>query len=279
MDTADLARRADNLNQLIHNGGPELWRPEVRSIGDAIGDVIAGDRHIFSTLGAAQALVVHFSDLWIEFSGPAEGLGIPFELLRDRDEYLALNHMMTRRVVSSRFPMSRKPETFLKYIQQIVKCRKPLRALIVAVNSDGRIPAVEDEAASVASILSATLKQLGLQGQVDLLSGEQATLEAVEDRLRNGAYQLFHYAGHGRFDDKLPEISGLVFRSGNQPHVLTAANLNQLMANSELRLVYVSACFSARTAEQVGRGDFFWCDGSDCTCRRAECSGLSLDSR
>lgn len=254
---ADLARRADNLNLLILKGGPDLWRPEARTIGDAIGDALASDRRIFGDLVAAQALVARFSDLWIEFSGPPEGLGIPFELLRDKGEYLALNHMMTRRVDSSDFPMSRKPGPFSKHVQQFVDRRQPLHALIVAVNNDGSTPAVEREATSIARILSMSLEQLGLSAKVDLLIGEQATLEAVDNRLRSGAYHLFHYAGHGWFDDQLPETSGLVFRSGNQPRVLTAAALNLLMADSELRLVYVSACVSARTAEQVGRGDFF----------------------
>lgn len=254
---ADLARRADNLNLLILKGGPDFWRPEARSIGDAIGETLASDRRIFGDLVAAQALAARFSDLWIEFSGPAEGLGIPFELMRDKGEYLALNHMMTRRVDSSSFPMSRKPESFSKHVQQLVGRRQPLRALIVAVNSDGYIPAVDHEAATIAKILQTSLAQLGLPSKIDLLTGEQATFDVVSDRLRSGAYHLFHYAGHGRFDDKLPEISGLVFRDSNQPRVLTASDLNLLVADSDLRLVYVSACVSARTAERVGRGDFF----------------------
>lgn len=254
---ADLARRADNLNLLILQGGADLWRPEARSIGEAIGEAMANDRHIFGELTAAKAHVAHLSDLWLEFSGPAEGLGIPFELLRDEVDYLVLSHMMTRRLDSSGFPASRKPEPYLGFIQHLIKRHEPLRVLLVAANSDGNIPAVETEVAAISTIIRTGFEQIGIKSEIDVLSGDQATLDVVADRLRSRVYHLFHYAGHGRFDDKLPETSGLVFCSGANTRVLTASDLNLLMRDTDLRMVFLSACVSARSAERAGRGDFY----------------------
>jgi CheY-like chemotaxis protein len=253
---ADLARRADNLNLLVLQGGVDVWRPEARSIGDAIYQALAAERRILGDLTAARALARRFSDLWLEFSGPAAGLSVPFELLRDEDDYLGLSHVLTRRLVQAGFALSRKPEPFHAFLGSLLTRREALRILIVAANSDGSIPAAEAEATSLAVAIEKDLQRLGIAHEVTLLLSAEATYARVTEALRGGRYHIFHYAGHGRYDDKLPEISGLILPDDAGPRTLTAADLNLLVRDTELRLVYLSCCLSARTAQQVGRGDF-----------------------
>jgi CHAT domain-containing protein len=89
------------------------------------------------------------------------------------------------------------------------------------------------------------------------LLGIEANYEQVSNALRDGHYHLFHYAGHGLYDETLPEISGLVLHKEHGLRVLTASDLNTLVSNTELQLVFLSCCLGARTASHVGRGDFY----------------------
>jgi CheY-like chemotaxis protein len=255
-----LARRADDLNTLLLGGGPDAWRPAARDIGDDIYEAISEERRIHGDLVAARALARRFSDLRLRFAGPAPGLGVPFELLRDEEDYLGLSHVLTRRII--RQGGGRRPNPFHRFIGALCEerespHRQPLRVLVVGSNSDGWIPAAEAEAGSLALAIEGDLQRLGLESQVVLLSGAEATYARVSEALRDGKFHVFHYAGHGRFDDRLAEVSGLVLADGAGQRVMTADALNQLTGDSDLHLVYLSCCLGARTAGQQGRGDFY----------------------
>jgi CheY-like chemotaxis protein len=256
-NVTDLARRADNLNWMILQGGVGKWRHESDSIGRAIYDVLAGERHVLGDLIAARALAQRFSDLWLQFSGPAIGLGIPFELLRDEDDYLCLNHILTRRLVQSGASLSRKPEPFHKFLDGLRDLQSALRILVVGANSDGCIPVAEEEATSLATAIEADLQRLGIAHEIKLMTDTDATYTNVSRALRDGCYHVFHYAGHGRYDDELPEISGLVLRDDDESRTLTAVDLNTLTQDTELRLVFLSCCLGARTSANERHGDFY----------------------
>ena len=255
-DVADLTRRADNLNLLITKGGPDLWRPEARSIGQQVYKILTEERRIFGDLMAARALVERADDLWVQFSGPAMGLGTPFELFQDGQEHLCLNHIFSRRLVESGVQVSRKPEPFHQFIEGLYKQQDRLRVLIVGANSDGNIPAAEVEATILAQEIKADLQHLGLASEITLLTGADAGYTKVREALQDGRYHLFHYAGHGQYDDSLPESSGLILSDSGKLRRLTASTLNLLLRDTDMRLVFLSACLGARTAGQVGRGDF-----------------------
>jgi hypothetical protein len=254
----DLARRTDNLNLAILHGGADVWRKEASSIGRDVYRLLSEDRRILTDLSGARALAPHFSDLWIQFSGPAGGLGMPFELLRDEEEYLGLSYILTRRLVQAGPAFSLKPEAFHVFVEQLIRNREPLRALVVGSNSDGAIPAAEEEARAVAGAIDADLAGLGIAHEVVSLIGAEASYTKVSNALREGHYHLLHYAGHGRYADRLPEVSGLVLRDERDNlSTLTAADLNLLIRGTKLRMIYLSCCLSARTAANVGRGDFY----------------------
>ena len=256
IDIVDLARQADVLNLSVLEGGADLWRPEARLIGQTVYQVLAGDGRVLRDLTAARGLVNRSRDLWLEISTPAAGLGVPFEILRDEDDYLSLSHVLSRRLIRPGPILSRKPQSFHDFLHQLAKRKEALRILVVASNSDGRIPAVESEVTELAVGMDGDLKLLGIAHEITLLSGAEATYSRVREALHSGGYHIVHYAGHGRYDDKLPEVSGLVLRDGQGMRVLTAADLKTLALDTELRLVYLSCCLGARTALQAGRGDF-----------------------
>lgn len=253
---ADLTNRADNLNPLVLKGG-DIWRPLARSIGDEIYEALSADPGVRNSLIAGQALVQHPRDLWLQFSGPPMGLGIPFELLHNGDYYLSYNHILTRRLLQSSPRPSRKTRPFHALLAGLLKQRETLRFLIVGANVDRQIPGAEAEAISLKGTIESDLKQLGIAHHVDLLLGTDASYGKVREMLHNGRYQIFHYAGHAHYDDTLPEVSGLILSNDNDLHVLTAAELNTLVSDTELHLVFLSCCLGARNATEIGHGDFY----------------------
>jgi CheY-like chemotaxis protein len=256
-DVEDLARRADNLDLLIRQGGPEVWRPEARAIGVAVYTTLAKDQRILGDLVAARALAQRFSDLWLQFSGPSVGLGVPFELLRDGNDALGLAHILTRRLTQTGVSLSRKPEPFYDFLKSLLDEGERLRILIVGANSDGAIPSAEVEATTLADEIKASLGRLGIRHTIDLLVGDAANYGRIRKSLREGHYHIFHYAGHGWHEQASPEFSGLVLCDGDGLRILTAADLNLLVRDTDLRLVYLSCCLGAQTASHVGRGDFY----------------------
>ncbi len=255
IDISDIARRTENLNLLIMEGGAQVWRPEARSLGNAAYGLLGQDQRVISDLRTAQALAKATDDLWLEFSGPTASLGVPFELLRDTD-YLTFAHVLTRRLLLPTSPFLHNIDPFHVLVAKLLKEKTKIKVLVVGANSDGHIPAAEAEAEAVAALIQDQLNHYAARSEVTLLNGKQAEYSNVSEALASGGYHILHYAGHGRFDDKLPEINGLVVRDQGKSRTLTAATINMLVRNGPLALVYLSCCFGARSQNEMGRGDF-----------------------
>jgi hypothetical protein len=252
----DFVRRTDNLNLMLLEGKADRWRPEAQSIGDGFYRALTEEPRVLGDLTTARNLGPRPGQLWVQFSGPAAGLGLPFELLRDENGYLGLSHILTRRLLQPGPIFSRKPEPFHAFVEGLLRRREPLRALIVGANSDGSIPEAEQEASALATAIQEDLDRLAIPCEIQLLVGSAASYTAVRRELGEQHYHLFHYAGHGRYTDKLPEISGLMLHDDSGPAALTAADLHLLAQGSSLYIVYLSCCLGARTARETGRGDF-----------------------
>ena len=254
-DVADLTRRADDLNWRIIESGAELWRPEAYSIGKAVYEALAREHRILEYLSVARALTrQRFSNLWLQFSGPAMGLGVPFELLRDEGDYLVFKHILTRRLVEID---TKKPKPFHDFIEELSTRKEKLRILIVGANTDNQIPAAENEASELAKTIETDLKCLSIIPHIELLLGDDATFVAVREKIRDGNFHILHYAGHGWYDETLPEHSGLLLPDGAHLRTLSASDLTILVRETELRMVVLSCCLGARTAIHAGRGDFY----------------------
>ncbi|MCG8353067.1 MAG: CHAT domain-containing protein [Chloroflexales bacterium] len=255
-ETADLVRRANNLNWMILEGGPERWRPEARSIGEQLYRALLSDQRILGDLNGVRALAGHPKQLLLRLSGSAEGLGVPFELLHDGDDYLGFQCIVTRRCIPPGQQHFRKPERFHAFIEGLRHQHETLRVLIVGANSDDNIPAAEQEAEELATAISVDLERLGISARVTLLVGAEASYEKVSTSLREGNYHIFHYAGHGRYNDVLPEVSGLILHDRQGQYTMTATDLNLLVRNTDLRVVFLSCCLGARTSTSPGYGEF-----------------------
>jgi ActR/RegA family two-component response regulator len=255
IDVTDLASRTDVLSFYVRHGLANFWRPAARSIGKELHTALTAAPHFLKGLSAAEAISTKQSDIRLVFSGPSTGLGVPFELMHDLDDYLCLKHQITRRVTRPGNMASLQP--FHRFLEDLYKTGKPLRVLVVGSNSDGRIKAAESEATQLAAAIAENLRRLfGTEPEVVLLAGDRATHTEVSEALESRRFHLFHFAGHGTFDGAHPEASGLELRHATGTKQLTAAQLKVLAQDSELRFVFLSCCLSARNEANAGRGDF-----------------------
>jgi hypothetical protein len=102
--------------------------------------------------------------------------------------------------------------------------------------------------------LHEAVAELEAAGGIELETLEEATLTALSRRLRMGDFHIFHFIGHGFFDDQTGQ-GGLVFEdeAGNK-HEVTAEQLwNELRGEGTLRLIFLNACEGARSSD----ADFF----------------------
>jgi DNA-binding NarL/FixJ family response regulator len=246
----DLSRRADTLSWLI-KGGPGLWREEARSIGQALYDLLSSSTGL---LGAARSISRQKKSLWLEFNSPADGLRIPFELMHDNEDHLVQSYIMTRQVLRSAPLISTDRSSFSVFFNDLVKRGERLRVLIIGANTDGRIPEAEREASELAEAIEDDLGLIGLDPIVKPLIGSNATYNNVNEALQDGNFHIIHYAGHGRFNDELPEISGLILLDDSGRRTMTASDLKDLTTDTALQMIFLSCCLGARTNQSVGRG-------------------------
>jgi DNA-binding response OmpR family regulator len=250
-DAAAFASRADELN-VRSVGGDGSWRQSARALGEELYRVLMGDPSVGAAMMLGSELSSRHDPAVIQFNGDGAVLGVPFELLTDGNDHLCFEHIIVRRLTLEG-PPTKKGEAFHNFLDGVARSGEPLRVLLVASDSDGSIPLVDAEVIAVRNHLANVLDALGVRVAFDVLLTADATYHAVTQRLKSGQHHLLHYAGHGRFDDKLPEISELVLSDGAR---LRAHELKQLVHSSALRLVFLSCCVGARSAQDIGRGDF-----------------------
>lgn len=256
LSLGDLSRRGDLLNVLRRANDEGLWREEAHSLGRTMYEALQQDRGIANHLAEALGLSSRQNPLMLQFCGPSAGLGLPFELMQDGDEYSCFRHVIVRELFQQGASTRRRTQPFRRFLKDLKKSGRKLRVLVVGANSDGNIPKVEEEAHELSELFKTEGTRLGLQPQVTTLTGAGAEYSKVIHALEEGEFHLFHYAGHGRFEDTLPEVSGLVFSHEGSFKTLTAASLHTIVEHTPLQLVFLSACVGARTAQQAGRGDF-----------------------
>lgn len=163
---------------------------------------------------------------------------IPWELMHD-------GHVeMGRGFLGLKYPVYRRLQTVTSPGQVAGGIQK---ALVVAADPTQRLDGLDGEV----DWLKATLEGAGLT--VDVRRPDDPDVsdpEAIKRLLRDGGYQLFHFAGHGRFDEADPSRSRLILGLARERgKALTAAALADVARESALVMVFLSACQVGQTEE------------------------------
>jgi hypothetical protein len=127
-----------------------------------------------------------------------------------------------------------------------LEVQPPLRVLVMISSPSDHPPLnVEGEWAK----LKEALGDLEQRGLVALERLEDATLTALQRRLRQGEYHIFHFVGHGGFDERAQDGVLLLEDEHGRGRPVSGQYLGTLMHDERtLRLAILNACEGARTS-------------------------------
>ncbi|MEZ4866969.1 MAG: SUMF1/EgtB/PvdO family nonheme iron enzyme [Caldilineaceae bacterium] len=164
-------------------------------------------------------------------------------------EYLYATDLARHPALSDRTPIVRYLD--LPQPEATLTIRPPLRVLGVVANpSDVQPLEVEQEWRRLHDVLA----DLQSRQLLILERLEEATLPALQSRLRGADVHVLHFIGHGDFDEQR-NTGGLVFADERgHAHLVSAEQLATLLHDhAPLRLAFLNACQGA----QGGRSDPF----------------------
>jgi hypothetical protein len=141
-------------------------------------------------------------------------------------------------------PVARMPlgRAFPRRDRGVDRTGEKLRFLLVHADPYGNLPAAGKE---VEQIEEGLRKQWGQRIDLVKLGPKEALGERLNDELREGAFDVIHYAGHAAFDRREPDLSGLLLQRNE---VFFAQKVRRLLEGRPL--VFLNACESGRTADE-----------------------------
>jgi CHAT domain-containing protein len=257
---ADLGSRTDEINLLvsseIRRRTSNEWRTNARVIGRELYDSLFQNKTFGSLLGAARSSPELASDLRLSFRGTRKSLDVPFELLHDGEEFLASSHPIFRRIATGE-SAAHKVKAFADWIRELDREDEDLNILLLSSNI-GSLTAVDEEVTRIESLLRRKLAAAGVRHHITRVPSEQATYARAVELLKPPyKWHMIHYAGHGRWDDDLPEHSALIFHDDSGRRAIPASVLRDMLKKMPTQLCYLNCCLGARSADRVGRGDFY----------------------
>jgi CHAT domain len=126
-----------------------------------------------------------------------------------------------------------------------LQTKRPLRLLVMMADASDVWPRL-DSAAERARLESA-LADLVQRGDVEITWLAQATLRELQRTLRQGDFHLFHFIGHGWFDEANQTYGLILENAEGLGEPVDAERLGVLLHNHPtLRLAFLNACEGAR---------------------------------
>ncbi len=156
---------------------------------------------------------------------------LPWEYLYDRE----LNRFLA---LSTDTPVTR--YLALPEPPRPLTVQPPLRVLVM-ISSPTDYPALDVEREW--AVLQEALADVQRDGLVVAERLERPSLAALQRRLRRGQYHVFHFIGHGAFDEATQDGVLLLEDDDRRGHVVSGQELGTLLHDHRpLRLAIVNAC-------------------------------------
>jgi CHAT domain-containing protein/cysteine peptidase C11 family protein len=243
-----LERVLTEIDAIGSNTGAEAASTLERlaSCGSLLGDhILYGVGERLAEVASQDGRPIH-----LVLQMPRELMRYPWELLRDRHGWLVERFALGRQVISDTESLPRWAST---------RRRGSLRFLVVAPAIGGSGAEVSNvgilEGEHVASCFERLQERL--PGLVDPTNFREyidtpVTVERFRTLLREGRFDIVHFAGHGRYDAVHPDRSCWMFSDG----ALYAFELRHTLANADVTpwLLYGSACEGSREATGTRQG-------------------------
>ena len=127
----------------------------------------------------------------------------------------------------------------------VVTVEPPLRVLVMVSSPSDLEPLAVDREKQ---LLRATTGDLVAAGLLEVVVVEDATLISLQRALLDG-YHVFHFIGHGGFDDQAQEGVLALEHPDGTAHLVSGARLGTLLHDARsLQLAVLNACEGARTS-------------------------------
>jgi CHAT domain-containing protein/MoxR-like ATPase len=168
---------------------------------------------------------------------PAELAELPWEYIYDQ----TTNHFLFLSTET----------TLMRYIdlpeRTPLKINLPIRVLVMISNPKD-MPALDVEQEWIN--LREAVKGLMARGQIEIERLDPPTLDVLRQRLRQQDYHVFHFIGHGGFDERTQEGRLLLEDEESQGYMLSGEQLGTLMYDEKsLRLAVLNVCDGARVSQ------------------------------
>jgi CHAT domain len=122
--------------------------------------------------------------------------------------------------------------------------RPPVRVLVM-ISSPSDYPSLDVDLEF--ERLRDALSGLEADGLVTLERLDEATLPALRQRLRRGQHQVFHFVGHGGFDESQDDGVVVLEDEVGRGHMLSGRSLGEMLRGFQpVRLAVLNACEGAR---------------------------------
>jgi CHAT domain-containing protein len=229
--------------RLRRSPGVAQQNPGVGSIDERVQYV--GDQLQMYALTSNVASDLRVGQLFLELGVDETLVGYPWELMYDGDNYLCLKHWMGRFVNSAAGTAALPREASSPLGKEIQKLSVLLISVPQPCERDGggvyeELPGARAEAEALTNLLT------GLPDvELEVLAKDEATYEAVFQRLRHNRYDIIHFTGHASLDDGDPLQSSLVLFDQD----LAAIQIRALITRTPPVLCFINACDSAATTE------------------------------
>ena len=217
----------DELIQGIREGTPPGSRTKLNKLGTDLTNLIFSKeiREVYNTI-ADHPIVVQQNEL---------ATRIPWEILPTRPGYLypALEAGLSRHLMIQ-------SDSISKHSNQGRHNDDPLSVLIIG-DPTSDLDGADIEAKNIYDML----RELDRNIPVTYLRQGQATKSEILRKLRNGRYDILHYAGHAAFEEDARWRSGIICAGGE---VMTGRDLTQLTQLPTVMLF--NACESAKVRKK-----------------------------
>ncbi len=242
----DLGRFIATYHHQGDDSGRAAWRHTAQEIGARVyKGLINTDVTLAHYLTVALQRTVPPENLTLVFEGACDYLSVPYELLYDGREPLALRHPICRRITGlSTAP----PPDFCALIDELRETGAPLKVLLMT--SGARAVAADQEIELLETCIQDSARRVKLNTNI-----ETANHSTIKSKLAAGTYHIVHYAGQVYHDRLYPENGGLLFATGRDAQLgqalLTRRELSALLQDQATHLFFASACFGPQEWEEV----------------------------
>lgn len=215
-----LTNYANTLEEFITTGKSKAFA-DLFHLGQDMYEVLIGD-------AGEQMKNLTSSNMFLKLDDDL--LHVPWELCHDGEHFFGLKYNIGRQVVvSPDFQLLSYPTRSLQY---------PLRVLLLADPTE-ELPGATTECEKIFNELS---KIDGIKENLELKSGTEIKLDKLMKDLSK--FDLVHYAGHAKFNDKNPSESGWLINPDRKEY-LTASMMAAMNAPP---IVFANACESGTQA-------------------------------